>query len=247
MTPHYNAHALGAFKLHRITNSLEAFQHSYKHGFRHFEVDVSVTQDGHFVASHDVEHVALLTKKDFLEEKGIGGATPVSIEELQRLMKTYPDINVMYDPSFLNGKHDDDALQNFIHALDSTLNERFIVEAYSPRQVDFLNAAGIKVILWLAENIMPLKEYAEWAVAKKVYAVSITEWRIRNNPDIVPLLRKNGIKIYSGGWNRWAKVKEAEQMGVDFITTDILVPGNPLLSEWNFWKFRIIDKLKTII
>ena len=48
----YNAHALGNYHGHIMTNSKEALLNSYKTGFRFFEVDIQQTSDGHFVAYH---------------------------------------------------------------------------------------------------------------------------------------------------------------------------------------------------
>lgn len=46
-------HAMGAIGTDTYTNSLEAFEASYRAGFRTFEVDLLMTSDGEVVLMHD--------------------------------------------------------------------------------------------------------------------------------------------------------------------------------------------------
>src|SRR5699024_12597487 len=49
------AHALGDIDDETNTNTIEAFEESYKNGHRLFEVDISITSDTKLVARHDWE------------------------------------------------------------------------------------------------------------------------------------------------------------------------------------------------
>lgn len=50
----YIAHALGGYKKTAYTNTKEAFENSYRKGFRFFEVDLTITPDNKIIAFHSV-------------------------------------------------------------------------------------------------------------------------------------------------------------------------------------------------
>lgn len=47
------AHGCGTIDCIKYSNSIEAFNNSYKKGFRLFEIDLLITYDGHIVGAHD--------------------------------------------------------------------------------------------------------------------------------------------------------------------------------------------------
>ena len=81
------AHAMGQIDEYTGTNSLEAFQTNYDKGYRIFECDLSVTNDGQVVLRHDWDAGMQvgICKRD-LGMEIIGVNTPEQLAEVEALL-----------------------------------------------------------------------------------------------------------------------------------------------------------------
>ena len=90
-------------------NCLEGFEAQYAAGVRVFEVDLRLTRDGKVVLRHDWWHsdwqegiswTLIPTREDFVSKSILGKYTPLSFQDLLRLMERYPDICIITDTKF---------------------------------------------------------------------------------------------------------------------------------------------------
>lgn len=258
----YNAHALGNYRGHTMTNSKEALENSYKTGFRFFETDIQRTSDGHFVAYHlwtqadaDNLHIPYNAQqpvpdlKTFLNYRYLtnifpAGLTPLTLENIFDFMKEHRDVTVMFD--FLAGYVDRDnseLMQSFAAAFtDKDIIRRSVVETYSLNNTRYLYEAGYpNVQPWIdtpensEKGFQSVKEIAAFI---KKYAVPS---RIKNNPADLEVLHKEGVRVFSPGWNTPDDLKTAEKSGVDVATTDL--PMCAASSKMKKLRYRLLSHL----
>jgi glycerophosphoryl diester phosphodiesterase len=256
----FNAHALGVFHGHKYTNSKEAFINSYKKGFRIFEVDIIKTKDNKFVAMHtwrkedyrDLEleyneRNPVLTQEEYLGRRLLsrsfkGGLTPLALENIFEIMKTYPDVTIMFDlHSNTLVKHsqgstpvllEDEIKQFAAFFSDPMISGRSIIEVYTLENALTLKDTGFKNIqMWIQPpeerpgNLTTIDDYITNLNKNNIKIVSISPKNAKDLPEEVRKLKQAGFTVFSPGWNRYRDLKIAENIGIDVITTDYLVPN----------------------
>lgn len=106
------AHGMGAIAGRATLNCLEGFQAQYENGVRVFEVDLRLTADQQVVLRHDwragwqagVSETSVPTLEQFLDKPLLGRFTPLSFQDLLRLMEQYPDVCVVTDTKFTDAE-----------------------------------------------------------------------------------------------------------------------------------------------
>lgn len=215
----YNAHALGNYRGHTMTNSKEALENSYKTGFRFFETDIQRTSDGHFVAYHlwtkadaDNLHIPYNAQqpvpdlKTFLNYRYLtnvfpAGLTPLTLEDIFDFMKKHGDVTVMFD--FLAGYVDRDnpeLMQSFAAVFtDKEIIRRSVVETYSLNNARYLYEAGhpniqpwIDMPEYSEKGFQSIEEIAAFIKKYSVKNVSISPLRVKNYPTDLEVLHKEG-------------------------------------------------------
>ena len=147
----YITHALGEIDGYTYTNSLEAFEYNYEEGCRVFEVDLVLTdEDYRLVASHGESNWREMTGADasvsfnsdhFLEYPLYGQYTPLTGEDVLRLMAKYPDIYIITDT-----KETEKAkvlmefyqLVSLAEGIDATVLDRLIPQIYSEEMLQWI-------------------------------------------------------------------------------------------------------------
>lgn len=264
----YNAHALGNYRGHTMTNSREALENSYKTGFRFFETDIQRTSDGHFVAWHlwtqaDADNLRIPYNarqpvpdlKTFLNYRYLtnvfpAGLTPLTLEDIFDFMKKHRDATVMFD--FLAGYVDRDnpeLMRSFAAAFtDEDIIRRSVVETYSLNNARSLYEAGYpNVQPWIdtpensEKGFQSIEEIAAFVKKYAVKNVSMSPSRIKNNPADLEVLHKEGVRVFSPGWNTPDDLKTAEKSGVDVATTDLpMCDGS---SKMKKLRYRLLSHL----
>lgn len=92
---HLIAHALGGIDGYTYTNSREAFMYNYQNGKRLFEVDLVFIDDQELVAAHDIP--AGLDLDGFKSKKIDGKYTPLSFDDIVKIMEDYSDVKLVVD------------------------------------------------------------------------------------------------------------------------------------------------------
>lgn len=154
---HYCMHGLGAFAGVRQTNTKEAFYRWYKKGIKCFEFDIGKTADNKYVAvAHTVDKKSMRRMEVFEEPKeyteswfmsqtlfslSTKGLTPMSLNDIIKLLIKHEDIVVMLD---LFGLFEKTEILDFLAALsdsigdNKTIKERLLVESYSLEAAGFI-------------------------------------------------------------------------------------------------------------
>lgn len=266
-----NAHAFGAWQGKTYTNSKEAFENSYKNGFRIFETDISETSDQKFVAKHlwnESDYINLemdfnpenpvLSEKEFLSRrllaKTTSGATPLSLNGVFELMKKYPDATVMFD--FLPGMFDKNnpaLMERFASFFtDPDIARRSIIEVYSVQNALALKKAGFENIqLWIdypslrPEEMARIEDYISFLTQNNIKIISISAQNAMEFPEETTKLKAAGITIFSPGWNSYKNLKMAEKLNIDVVTTDFLMPSTPLKLRLQRLRYRLLSHITT--
>lgn len=262
----YNAHALGVWKGHTMTNSKEAFLNSYKTGFRFFEVDIHKTIDGQFVARHlwtqqNADNLEIdfdpqnpiPTQADFLKAKMLTqstqtGAAPLSLEDIFSLMETHPDATVMFD--FLAGwenRADAALMKQFADKFtDEKIARRSLIEVYSTHNALALKTAGFKNIqMWIdvpekqEKGLSSTDEIVAFLKENDIKFISLHPARAINNPQEIGVFHQAGILIFSPGWNTKKSLKQAEKLGIDVVTTDL--PMCSAAERLHLLRYRLLS------
>jgi glycerophosphoryl diester phosphodiesterase len=117
-------------------NTMAAFEHAVKLGYRCIETDIRATRDGVAVVFHDenvdrlTEHTGPLAARDWagLEDVRIDGTEP--IPRLDDLLGAWPDLRLVIDPK------SDDVVTPLIEALRRTnARERVCIGSFSAKRL----------------------------------------------------------------------------------------------------------------
>lgn len=161
------AHGMGGIQEYDYTNSREAFESQYKQGTRVFEVDLALTSDEKLVLTHGwKEHKELrlglenadrapMSYDEFMSQKIYGQFTPLSAEDLIKIMQEYPDIYIVLDwgkdLDYVEEEDKDyifeldelikrnELLINQVKAVDETLLDRIVPQIYYEEHFYALN------------------------------------------------------------------------------------------------------------
>lgn len=115
LTPATVAHAGGAYRGNLYTNSMEALDNSYRKGFRHFELDLLVNQEGNIVCGY---HSKKGTRND-------PGTTPCTGKLLQDWLLARPGTSIITDT-----KGSTKQLYKAILKMSEPVKEQIIVQTY---------------------------------------------------------------------------------------------------------------------
>ena len=203
----YGMHALGAVGCVMYPNAKEGLQYWYDKGIKVFEVDVSPTDDGRYVAFHDFDEKGFLkqgfknipdirTEEWFLKQRLFStsvkeGLTPISLDEILEFLLVQRDGVLMVDP-----KPTDEAsnallwkyLNDFIaaHGIDG---RRIVYEIYDENMLRGTKTVSSDIRLQFC--IYDAVEIGESYEIRKKPFLEIVEW-----------MEKNGIKVVSFPWQQ---------------------------------------------
>lgn len=169
----YNAHALGQYKGFLYTNSLEAFEQSYRKGFRYFEADIAITSDQQYVLSHETDTVSRLSEDAF--HKREQRWTCLSLDTFFDIMRNKCDVHAMLDflPGYYNHHIPKDIENISKRIIESGLRERILLEVYSEDNLMAAKDAGLsdRIQMFIGDNFFS-----------------------ENIEDYIYVLKKNGVK-----------------------------------------------------
>ncbi len=237
------AHALGEYEGKIETNSKESFIHSWENGYQVMEADFTYTSDNILVVRHDFEpggsyyrleiqpnhSQPVMDSNTFKNTKIIFEQTPLTAEDLLKLMAEYQDVFLITDT-----KNSDQATvtrqfqdmkriaQNIGHP---EILERIVPQIYNQQMLGWVKSVHdfpqYIYTLYQLTDVDYAKE-AAFCAANGIDVVTINKNRI--SPDMVQTFHKQGVLVYVHTVNRYLQMQELLRMGVDGVYTDAIHP-----------------------
>ncbi len=191
----YIAHAGGEIGGLKYSNSLDALDHNYKQGFRRFELDISETSDGHFVATHDWNH--------WKKETNYQGEVPVTLAEFKKhkIRGKYITLDIDGINKWFSEHEDAILVTDKINAPKELANqfiakERLVMELFSLKAVQEALQNGVNPLV-SEKAISEIKgDVVSFLVEHKIEYVGLSRRNLSNKKDFLKKCRENNIKVY---------------------------------------------------
>lgn len=230
------AHACGAWHGLTYCNSLEAFGEAIRR-FRIIEMDVCVSLDGQFVVAH-AGKAERVTEQVFLRGRHAKG-TAFNLDRLLEMMKENRGVRIMLDYQHdYQEEQADERFESLLNRLrQSGVADQIILEVYSRRQVELMKSLfpeldciyGFQDVKKLGPGLFDFPEgfdgFMEYAKEMHIDKVSIANAEVQAHPEWGRKLHEANILLFSCAWNTCAEYRAARRLGVDWVTTDWLVPN----------------------
>lgn len=192
----YIAHAGGEVDGLKYTNSLEALNYNYAQGFRLFELDISETADGHFVATHDWDY--------WKKETNYQGEIPVSLSEFKKhkIINKYTTLDMSAINRWFSEHLDAILVTDKINlpkkfAKQFVDENRLVMELFSVQAVDEALSDGISPLL-SEKAISEIKgDVVSYLIDNKIKYVGLSRRSIANKKDFLKKCRENNIRVYT--------------------------------------------------
>ena len=250
-TPEFNwenyniiTHALGGLDGYTYLNSRESFINHYDKGYRFFEVDLSQTSDGVWVCRHnwkepmgqwEGDKKKVLSAEEFLNTPIYGKYTPMSFEDLLKLLDEYPDAFVTIDSKQYSVRNYQRTLEDYAqyreiainagleHTLGQIIPELYNSAMYSGTMLVYKFPAYL-YSLWQEYSIEELNDIADFCQANQIQAVSLycEYW----SEDVQKIFDERDILVYIYTINDEEKAREYVKAGAKGVCTDTLISEN---------------------
>ena len=250
-TPEFNwenysiiTHAIGSLDGLTYLNSRESFINFYDKGCRLFEVDLTKTSDGVWVCRHnwkeplgqwDGEERKVLSSEEFLNTPIYGKYTPMTFEDLLKLLKEYPDAFVMVDSKQYSVRNYQRTLEDYAQYREIAINAgieetlgQIIPEIYNSAM--FSGTAQLYKFpsyiysLWQEYSVEELNDIADFCQTSHIGAVTIycDYW----SEEIQKIFDEREILVYIYTVNDKEEAINYRQNGAAGVCTDILLAEN---------------------
>ena len=237
-------HALGGLDGYTYLDSKEGFIHYYDKGSRLFEVDLSQTSDGVWVCRHnwkepmgqwEGDKKKVLSSEEFLNTPIYGKYTPMSFEDLLKLLDEYPDAFVMLDSKQYSVRNYQRTLEDYAqyreiaiqagleHTLGQIIPQLYNSAMYSGTTLVYKFPAYL-YSLWQEYSIEELTDIADFCQANQIQAVSLY-WEYWSE-DVQKIFDERDILVYIYTINEKEKARGYVKAGAKGICTDTLISEN---------------------
>jgi glycerophosphoryl diester phosphodiesterase len=234
------AHALGGIDGVDYTNSLQAFAQNYDKGQRVFEMDLLLTEDGQLAGRHDWQSYLSdklkqpipqdkqdepLTMKEFKSYKILDKYTPLSFNDVARILKKHPDVYFITDtketdPELI--KQQFTIIRDTANKVDPTILDRLIPEIYTPEMMDLVK--GIipfkNVIFSIYLSPLLPDEIVKYVQENQIRVVAMPAERVEDK--FIADLNNVGAVSYVHSLNKVNDVRQMLAKGVHGVYTDFL-------------------------
>jgi len=217
------AHAMGAVGGCSYSNSLEAFEHNYRRGYRVFEVDLELTSDGVAVLRHNWSNFcdtpefsleAPPTLERFKQAKIYKLFTPLSIDDLVDLMEEYPDAYIVVDKLYSN-------TGTFVSQIVEKAEGRGVIDRFVIQVFDIPSYESIAAMHHFKHYLFTLyrhgqvrlNEVADYCVERGIPAVAFPkEWAANG---AAAVFKARGLKVFAHTVNKNVEADSLKKLGVD--------------------------------
>ena len=238
------AHAMGGIDGQSYSNSLEAFEENYAEGYRYFEVDFSYTSDGELVLWHDwainrinrsVQPGYVPSKAEFSSMRIFDRYTPLTLEDLFKLMLQYPDIWIVSDTKETSAAVVRRQFAEIVSTADKmgarSALSRWIVYLYSKGMYDVVEsvysfnryAFALYKTYYRAPSVSQMKDIAAFCEQRDI------EWIVMSRKwwkeSYAPILTQYDVDVALYTVNSAPEAQKYLDQGVKGIITDDLSPN----------------------
>ena len=250
-TPEFNwenyniiTHALGSLDGLTYLNSRESFINFYDKGCRLFEVDLTKTSDGVWVCRHnwkeslgqwEGEEKKVLSSEEFLNTPIYGKYTPLTLEDLLKLLDEYPDAFVMVDSKQYSVRNYQRTLEDYAQYREIAINAgiqhtlgQIIPEIYNsamyPGTALLYRFPAYIYSLWQDYSTDELNNIADFCKTNGIGAVTIYKgyW----SEEIQKIFDEREILVYIYTINDKEDARAYCQKGAAGVCTDVLLKEN---------------------
>ena len=206
-------HALGGIDGLTYLNSRESFINYYDKGCRLFEVDLTQTSDGVWVCRHnwkeslgqwEGEERKVLSSEEFLNTPIYGKYTPMTFEDLLKLLDEYPDAFVMIDSKQYSVRNYQRTLEDYAQYREIAINaglehtlgrssRKYTIQPCILEQHFCINFPYI-YSLWQEYTTEELNDIAEFCQTNKIMAVTI--YRDYWSEEVQKIFDERDILVY---------------------------------------------------
>ena len=233
-------HALGGLDDLTYLNSRESFINYYDKGCRLFEVDLTQTSDGVWVCRHnwkeslgqwEGEGRKVLSAEEFLNTPIYGKYTPMTFEDLLKLLDQYPDAFVMLDSKQYSVRNYQRTLEDYAKYREIAINagiehtlEQIIPQIYNsamyPGTVLLYKFPAYIYSLWQEYSVEELENIADFCQKNKINAVTIYKdyW----SEDVQKIFDERDILVYIYTINDKEDAMGYLEKGAKGICSDVL-------------------------
>ena len=237
-------HALGGIDGLTYLNSRESFINYYDKGCRLFEVDLTQTSDGVWVCRHNWkeslgqwkgEERKVLSSEEFLNTPIYGKYTPMTFEDLLKLLDEYPDAFVMIDSKQYSVRNYQRTLEDYAqyreisikagieHTLKQIIPEIYNSAMYPGTALLYKFPAYI-YSLWQEYTTEELNDIAEFCQTNKIMAVTI--YRDYWSEEVQKIFDERDILVYIYTINDKEEARRYLANGAQGVCTDVLITDN---------------------
>lgn len=228
--PHLIAHAGGAIYGIRLTNSLQALDNSYKHGFRHFELDIDWSTDGIPVLVHDWTNTNWLadirysaephTYSEFQSMRGAMGIQFLDLDMLEAWLKEHKDAFIITDV-----KSDNIKLLTLCKNRYPRLFKQTIAQIYAFDEYEKVKNLGYKdIILTFYKLTCSEADIINFCKGKSLYA--LTMHQDKATKAYIAKFASLNIPIYIHAVNDYNVYVRSRDYGAYGAYTDYYMPDN---------------------
>ena len=235
----YVAHAGGAIiegdRILTYTNSLESILLNYERGFRVFEIDFMLTEDGRLVAVHDWGHARTITNssgegrmthEEWMSTKIYERYTPLDIDDIVNIMVAHKTIYIVIDTE----ESPDNMIAVFeeiyraVKDVDIEIMDRIIPQIYWPSMLEQMSTVYnyIYIIYTLYRNVSHANNQIIEFVNEHANIIAVCMWNSRATEEFVRGLSEIGKPVYVHTVNSLKEALELRGRGVHGFYTDYL-------------------------
>ena len=233
-------HALGGLDDLTYLNSRESFINYYDKGCRLFEVDLTQTSDGVWVCRHnwkeslgqwEGEGRKVLYAEEFLNTPIYGKYTPMTFEDLLKLLDQHPDAFVMLDSKQYSVRNYQRTLEDYAKYREIAINAgiehtlgQIIPQIYNsamyPGTVLLYKFPAYIYSLWQEYSVEELENIADFCQKNKINAVTIYKdyW----SEDVQKIFDERDILVYIYTINDKEEAMGYLEKGAKGICSDVL-------------------------
>lgn len=223
-------HAGGDIQGYRYTNSLEAIEQTLAKEQYFLEIDLQYTSDGHLVCAHTWSDVFpeeyQPTLEEFLQAKVQGKFTPITAEDLLRIMTENPQMFLVVDvkePGTITRVITD--LVTLANQ-DSAILDRFIIQLYTGEEKSTLQEIypfeDEQFLFTLYAIGYWQMEFAAHCSKENISVITLPQgWM---PPEDAALLKELGFIVYEHTVNRVDIARQSLEKGISSFYTDTLSP-----------------------